>query len=252
MEPWSASSVPRFARLSGVWELTCAARSVVIHSPSMAPPLPNTTRELIIFWHHALDYKPSQIAALARCDVSTVHKILARFREHGNPHALPRGQASRSLNDDDIRHILSILSAKPTLFLDEIQERLWTERDVWVSISTISRVLDRVGWSKKRLSREAAERNHLLRCAWKAKYGSIPMRCFLWIDESGIEDRDHLRRDGWSPLGLAPVCSERFGGDPRVTMLPALSCEGIVAMEIMDGGVTTDRFVRFLAQQVVS
>jgi hypothetical protein len=101
-------------------------------------------------------------------------------------------KASCSLNDDNIQHILSILLAKPTLFVNKIQEHLWTEQDIWVSISTILHVLDCIGWSKKRLSREAAEHNHLLHCAWKAKYGSIPMHYFLWIDKSGIEDHNHL------------------------------------------------------------
>jgi hypothetical protein len=29
MEPWSASSVPRFARLSGVWDLLCSVSSLL-------------------------------------------------------------------------------------------------------------------------------------------------------------------------------------------------------------------------------
>jgi hypothetical protein len=36
-----------------------------------------------------------------------------------------------------------------------------------------------------------------------------------------------------SPLGLAPTYSEQFGGNLCVTILPELSCKGIIAMETM-------------------
>jgi hypothetical protein len=32
MAPWSASSVPRFARLSGVWDMSCSVLSLLDHS----------------------------------------------------------------------------------------------------------------------------------------------------------------------------------------------------------------------------
>ncbi|KIK78001.1 hypothetical protein PAXRUDRAFT_87892, partial [Paxillus rubicundulus Ve08.2h10] len=71
------------------------------------------------------------------------------------------------LQQGDITFISSILDANPTLYLDEIQNRL----------------------SHKQLSKTASERNELLRATWQAEYGDIPMECFVWIDESSVDDK---------------------------------------------------------------
>jgi transposase len=213
--------------------------------------IPDTTRELINWWHEC-GIPSCQIAELAQCDVRTVNRIVERYRETGNPHALPHGHAPYIITDDDTLFLIGCLRANPTLFLDELQERLWTQRNIWASLASLSRALERHGWSHKKLSKEAAQRNARLRAAWKVKYGVLPMHCFVWLDESGVEDRDHHRKNGWAPVGMTPVTSRYFGaGDGRVTMLPALTSEGIIAMDILDGGVTTERFIRFLQNHLV-
>ncbi|KZP30238.1 hypothetical protein FIBSPDRAFT_707768, partial [Athelia psychrophila] len=79
--------------------------------------------------------------------------------------------------------------ANPTLYLDEMQEKLWNARDVDVSISTLSCTLNRIALSHKSISRKAAERNELLRATWQAEYGDIPAEYFVWLDESNVDDK---------------------------------------------------------------
>jgi transposase len=215
------------------------------------PHLTNPLRELIVAWSVRDKKTPAVIAHLLRCDVSTVYSVLRRFKHTGNAHALRRGRACYVLNEHDVRWLLSVLRANPAVFLDEIQVRLRTDRHVWVSIATISRTLARYGWSHKKLSKQAAERNAFLRAVWLAEYGHLPASCFVWMDESGVDDRDHFRNWGWSPYGEAPVRSDPFTRDGRLTMIPALTFEGIIAMDIFDGGVGKEQFLRFLTQQVV-
>ena len=49
-------------------------------------------------------------------------------RLHGGP---------RSLDTGDITYLTSLLNANPSLYLDELQDSLWQNRHVMVSIATI-------------------------------------------------------------------------------------------------------------------
>jgi transposase len=215
------------------------------------PRLPDAVRDLMLYWHYALEKEPSEIAILARCHVTTVRRIIARYEETGETHARAPGRCPHILNQDDERFVRSLLAARPHLYLDEIQHNLLCIRHVDVSVDSISRMLDRIGWSHKCLSRRAAERNEEYRNAWKAKYGGIPARACIWMDESHVKSRDHFRRHGWAEVGLAPARVERFEDDGRVTIIPALTTEGILTMDVLHGGNTGERFVTFLREHLV-
>ncbi|KAG2131761.1 hypothetical protein DEU56DRAFT_718455, partial [Suillus clintonianus] len=88
------------------------------------------------------------------------------------------------------------LDANPSLFLDEIQEQLLEARNVEVSIATLSCSLRRLAIMHKQTSKAAAERNELLRATWLAEYGHLPKEYFVWIDESGVDNRTNRRPDG--------------------------------------------------------
>ncbi|KIK73507.1 hypothetical protein PAXRUDRAFT_119145, partial [Paxillus rubicundulus Ve08.2h10] len=92
------------------------------------------------------------------------------------------------LDQQDITYITSILDAHPSLYLDEIQECLFTAHNVDVSIATLSRTLRRIQLSHKQVSKSALERNEELRAVWQAEYGDIPKESFVWIDESSVDN----------------------------------------------------------------
>jgi transposase len=209
----------------------------------MVAHLSNPLRELIIAWFNEDHVVASEIAQRARCHITTVYKVLQRWKNSRNPHALARGHARYLIDENDIRYILALLQANPALFLDELQLRLYTDRYLWVSIATISRSLARHGYSHKKLAKQAAERNAFLRACWLVKYGDIPAECCVWLDESGVDDRDHFRVNGWSQVGVAPVCCDLFARDVRLTMIPALTVDGIIAMDVFDGGVGKEQFL---------
>ncbi|KAG2153839.1 hypothetical protein DEU56DRAFT_717545, partial [Suillus clintonianus] len=100
------------------------------------------------------------------------------------------------LDQHDLSFITSILDANPSLFLDEIQEQLLEARNVEVSIATLSRSLRRLAIMHKQTSKAAAERNELLHATWLAEYGHLPKEYFVWIDESGVDNRTNQRPDG--------------------------------------------------------
>lgn len=220
-------------------------------SAQMPRPLSNFVRELIIFWHLVLNKSVPDCAHLARCDESTVRRVLRRYHESANAHTLPRGHRPEDLNNEDMRYVLSLLSARPTLYLSKIQSALQSGRNVNVSESTICRALHRVGYACTKASKEAAQRDELLRATWRFDVAHIPSKAFVWLDESGVDDHNMHRIRGWTTKGRTPVITELAGQGERVTMLPAMSTEGIVALELFEGGVTKECFLQFLMVHLV-
>ncbi|KAJ7918080.1 hypothetical protein B0H13DRAFT_2321735 [Mycena leptocephala] len=77
-----------------------------------------------------------------------------------------RSGRTRLLNSTDIKFILALVEQCHTIYIDEIQEKLLSQRDVSVSVTTLLRTMRRLEFSRKRVSVHALERNDLLRSAY--------------------------------------------------------------------------------------
>ncbi|KAJ6473088.1 hypothetical protein C8R45DRAFT_756331, partial [Mycena sanguinolenta] len=89
-------------------------------------------RDRILVWRYEQGKPPAEIAELAGCSERTVYNILQNEREFGqttNPHARCAGRP-RALDMGDIDFLSALLDATPTLYLDELQEKLWDARGV--------------------------------------------------------------------------------------------------------------------------
>ena len=220
---------------------------------SCPPPISDDLRRRIIAWRE--DGLPIKaIAELAGCKDRVVYKILATHRDTGGvryaPSFLPRGRP-RTLDNHDIDYISGLLAANPTLYLDEIQEKLESTRGVDVSVATISRTLDRLALSNKQVSKVAAERNELLRATWVAAHGHIPKEYFVFLDESSVDDLTGQRQKGWSQIGRACVRRATFLRGQRYSILPALTVDGLIALDIFEGSVNKEKFIHFISTELV-
>ena len=77
---------------------------------------------------------------VARCFIGLIPNVIGNYREYGevqNPFAQRAGRPC-SLSDEDTIFIEILIDANPSLYLDEIQQKLYDIREVKTSISTIS------------------------------------------------------------------------------------------------------------------
>jgi len=89
--------------------------------------------------------------------LGVVHKTLEVHGEYGeftDPSKRRKGR-SQILDDDDERYLKSLLESNPSMYLDEIKQKL----KVSVSMATISRFLRSWGFTWKALTRRATEAN---------------------------------------------------------------------------------------------
>jgi len=109
----------------------------------MAPRLSEDLRKRILVWYQEQGKNPQEIATLAGCSIRTVYYILSFNRDYAstrNPFARAVGRL-RSLDIGDMNYLISLITARPKTYLDELQEALFTAKNVDVSIATISRAL---------------------------------------------------------------------------------------------------------------
>ncbi|KAH7917636.1 hypothetical protein BV22DRAFT_978619, partial [Leucogyrophana mollusca] len=65
------------------------------------------------------------------------------------------------------------------------------------------------------------------------------------------DGRTAQRTEGYTPIGRACVWRTIFMRGQHFSILPALTCEGIIALDIFEGAVTKERFITFITDQVV-
>ena len=194
------------------------------------------------------------VAETFRVSLGFVHHVVDLYRRYGqvtDPYAMPR-RGRRILTAADEDHIRSLVRARPSIYLDEIQQELDFACGVSVSLATISRTLARMQISKKSLSRNAAERNEELRTLWELEVARLDdPDLFVFIDESAVDNRTVQRTQGWSAIGGRSVSRCTFLRGKRHSILPALSSDGIIALEIIEGSVNKERYLQFLRDKVV-
>ena len=68
----------------------------------------------------------------------------------------------------------------------------------------------------------------------------------MWIDETGTDKRDHIRKYGYALKGVAPVYHRLLCCGERYNAIAAMSSTEILAVEVRRGSVNGDVFYDFL------
>jgi hypothetical protein len=102
------------------------------------------------------------------------------------------------------------------------------------------------------LHKAAAERNEILRGAFIASIGQYRTDQLVFMDESSKDERTMTRLYGYSKANSRASKKIVFIRGKRYTLLPALTEQGIVAVDIIEGSCTKQRFKEFVVSQVVS
>jgi transposase len=215
----------------------------------MAPEMSVDLKERIVSWYLNDQLTYREISVRADCSIGHISNVMRNHRDFGqvnNPFSSHTGHPS-AVEDADIEYIYNLLEANPVLYLDELQSQLLSVRNTHLLIATISRLLARCKLTRKHLQRIASERDEELRGIWKADMAQYEdPDVFVALDESAVDDQTIQRRFGRSMAGSPCVRRAAFLRGTRYSVLPALTTEGIIALDIFEGSVTKDRFLAFI------
>ena len=104
-----------------------------------------------------------------------------------------------------------------------------------------------------KLQKAALERNELVHAHYLAIIGNHYTRNqLIFLDESAKDERSLSWLYGYSPRNTPAQKKVMFVRGKWYTILPALTMEGFVAVDIFEGSCDKKKFVDFVLGQVVS
>ena len=210
------------------------------------------SRITVLRYQHHMPVKT--ICVVLGLKKSTVYSVLQHQRLFGyTPKAKPQHSRSRKLDAIDINVLRGLLEHTRTMYLDELQKQLLIYRGKSVSLSTISRSLERMNITHKRVSGIAVERNDMRHFEFINLIGELVLdpHMLMFTDESAKDERTQDRRNGWAPANTRCTSRVHFVRGQRFSILPLLTLEGIITYDIIEGSVTVERFLEFLQEFVV-
>jgi len=92
----------------------------------------------------------------------------------------------------------------------------------------------------------------LLRSEFILKISEFSPKQLIFIDETSKDERTLSRVYGYSVINTRAKKSVVFVRGIRYTILPALTLDGFIAADIIEGSCNKEKFQAFIVNQVVS
>ena len=180
--------------------------------------------------------------------VSTAYRIYTRFEQTGDisPVAVQKRRYDlRTLEQRSELYVIGLVLANPSMYLGEVCQHIRDEMEIEVAPPTICRLLRSYGLTRKRIKKVALQRSDVVRGAFMAQCLLFPAEAFVWVDESGSDARDHIRKYGYALRGMPTVSKALFSRGKRVNAIAGISTTGLVGLELTTSTVNADSFFDF-------
>ena len=168
--------------------------------PGRKAPYSCVIRWRVVWQRVGMELSFQTIAKNLNIAASTVHAHYKLFEATGDisPATQPARESTRKLSGRDELHIIGLVLAHPTVYLYEVCPQVEDVFGKSVSPTTVCRLLARFGLTRKKVQQVAKQRNVHYRAAFLAQMTLYKCRQLVWIDETGCDHRDHVRKFGYS------------------------------------------------------
>ena len=199
-----------------------------------------------------MDFELLHIASNLNVSVSTVCRTIALFLRTGS--VLPQKRSCRKnfrFTEEQELYIIGLIFEYPAMYLDEIVREIANFLEVEVSLSTVCRLLKRYGITRKKIRQVAQQRCYVLRGMYIAHIYNFDINMLVWLDETGTDKRDQLRKYGYALRGDTPHYHRLLSRGQRTNAIACMCIEGIVALELVNGTVNGDVLYDFLRGSLI-
>jgi len=195
-------------------------------------------------------YKRTDIIKLFGVSRATIKRYLKQRRETGHVSRKPIPGRPPKKGAPLQAGLVAQLEAYPDATLG-MHCQFWEQtQGVRVSMSTMSRVIKRIGWTRKKKTLSATERNEEARSTWRKQCMHLDAKQLVVIDECGSNI-------GLTPLyARAPKGIRAYGSVPRnrgknTTLIAALSWFGMGESMIIEGSANAIAFEQYIEEILV-
>ena len=189
----------------------------------------------------------SDIAASLCISARSVYRYLERFEMTGDVRATKQRHGPvKLLGVIEQMILLRFISSHPGIYLSEVKTKFLTMFGVCVSLSTICQTLKYMGCTRQVIQRISLQRSDDKRAKFMAEVSVYSPRMLLFIDESGWDQRNRLRRYGYSIRGMTPQDYRLLVRGVRHSAIPVMSIDGILDVVLLERNVNGMRFEQFV------
>jgi len=213
-------------------------------------PISVDLRVRIVTVVEAGEHSLCAVAELFSVDLSTIVRLLQRFRSTGSVQPKAHGGGARpKLDTEAVARLLELVRQQPDATLAELRHRL----GVACSIMTIFRVLRRHRITRKKKTQHAEERDtprvQKQRRAFRKKVATVALEHLVFVDETGATTAMG-RTYGRAPAGKR-VQATAPGVWKNVTLISGLRASGVVAPMALPGATDQSAFETYVERVLV-
>ncbi|CAD6978841.1 unnamed protein product [Tilletia controversa] len=211
----------------------------------------HSSKELLINLYVEGWLSKDEVLAVGLFSKPTFHRCLKKWQPGGLPPRQYSTGRPRKLGSEDVAYVLARLDQCADLMLDELAEDMVVVGGPKVTKSLLSRTLQRLEITRKRLKRRASEANLAFEAACRLRMAQYLPEQLIFVDESGFDSRTGQRRYGWARLGHRAVKTGTGKRTQRATLIPGLTVDGIIAPKIYHSTVNADVFYDYLISHLL-
>lgn len=157
-----------------------------------------------IVWQRLAHSLPAkQVAVNLYIDVSTVNRIVHTFEATGSvdKKSYESARSFRKITEPAKLFIIYLVMDRPGVLLREIREELTSKLGITVTESAVCTFLHMAGFTRQRLKLYALQQDEGLRRKFALYVSIFNAEMLVFLDESGCDNRDSLRKKGYSLRG---------------------------------------------------
>ena len=117
---------------------------------------------------------------------------------------------------------------------------------ITVSLATICRTLKLMECSRQVVQVVALQRSDCCRARFMAEVACYDPSMLIWIDETGCDKRNCMRKRAYSMRGITPRDHRLLIRGTRYSAIPVVSTEGIKDVCLFEGTVNGEKFLYFV------
>lgn len=220
--------------------------------PGRKAPYSKDLRWRVVWQRAGMELSFRDIARNLNIAVSTGHSIYKKFQETGDVSpTVPVCEGKRVLTGQQELIVIALLWSKPTLYLSEICQEIFRTTSIQVSPSTVCRIIHRNGLTRKKVQQIALQRSIDYRGDFMAEVQMYDAQKFVWVDETGCDRRDQVRKFGYALRGQRPVYHRLLHRGNRISAIAAIAHDGVIALDLTQGTVDGSRFVDYVRGQLI-
>ena len=106
-------------------------------------------------------------------------------------------------------------------------------------------------WINKKVQQVALQRSVAYRAAFMSEALLFRKEMFVWVDETGCDRRDQVRKYGYALRGERLVYHRFLYRGTRLSAIVAMTCEGVMAKELTVGAIDGSKLSNFLRGKLI-